>query len=68
MSLRHEIAIEVVRHLGCHTFEREFVSQSTQGDQMARRLEAFPASASTRYPWAEWPDGSPWELVRGEDS
>lgn len=34
---------------------------------MARRLEAFPASASARYPWDQWLDGSPWELVRGED-
>jgi hypothetical protein len=34
---------------------------------MARRLESFPASATSRYPWDEWLDGSPWELVRGDD-
>lgn len=34
---------------------------------MARRLEAFPASTSARYPWDEWLDGSAWELVRGDD-
>ena len=35
---------------------------------MARRLDNFPARPSTaRYPWDEWLDGSPWELVRGDD-
>jgi hypothetical protein len=34
---------------------------------MARRLDAFPAPASARYPWDEWLDGSAWELVRGDD-
>jgi hypothetical protein len=34
---------------------------------MPRRLDAFPASASSRYPWDEYLDGSVWELTRGED-
>jgi hypothetical protein len=34
---------------------------------MARKLEAFPAAAGSRYPWDEWLDGNVWELVRGED-
>jgi hypothetical protein len=35
---------------------------------MARKLEDFPSRPSTaRYPWDEWLDGSPWELVRGDD-
>jgi hypothetical protein len=32
-----------------------------------RRLDRFPAPATSRYPWDELLDGSPWELVRGED-
>jgi hypothetical protein len=37
---------------------------------MARRLEQFPDSAPNtrrRYPWAEWTDGSAWEIRRDED-
>ena len=35
---------------------------------MARRLDTFPrAQGHAKYPWDEWMDGSPWELVRGED-
>lgn len=35
---------------------------------MARRLDTFPrAKGQAKYPWDEWMDGSPWELVRGED-
>jgi hypothetical protein len=34
---------------------------------MPRRLDAFPPSASSRYPWDEYLDGSVWELTRGED-
>lgn len=34
---------------------------------MARKLESFPVSATSLYPWDEWLDGSPWELVHGED-
>ena len=34
---------------------------------MARKLEAFPAAKGSRYPWAEWLDGSVWELVQGDD-
>jgi hypothetical protein len=34
---------------------------------MARRLDSFPATTGARYPWDEWLDGSPWELVPGED-
>lgn len=32
-----------------------------------QRLEQFPPAASSRYPWSEILDGSPWELVQGED-
>jgi hypothetical protein len=34
---------------------------------MARKLERFPAAATSRYPWDDLLDGSPWELVQGED-
>src|SRR3954447_2889238 len=37
---------------------------------MAKRLESFPGdvpSGARRYPWAEWTDGSVWEIRRGED-
>jgi hypothetical protein len=34
---------------------------------MARRLDSFPAQTGSRYPWDEWLDGNPWELVPGED-
>jgi hypothetical protein len=34
---------------------------------MARKLEHFPAAAAQRYPWRDWLDGDPWELVRGND-
>jgi hypothetical protein len=37
---------------------------------MGRRLDEFPgdaAPAPRRYPWAEWTDGSVWEIRRGED-
>lgn len=37
---------------------------------MARRLEEFPTiidRGDGKYPWSEWTDGSPWELVQGED-
>ena len=34
---------------------------------MPRKLEAFPPSASSVYPWAQLLDGGPWELVAGED-
>lgn len=38
---------------------------------MARIIEALPprtvAGRSSKYPWAEWLDGSPRELVNGED-
>jgi hypothetical protein len=37
---------------------------------MARRLDSFPerkADGPRRYPWAEWTDGSVWEIRRGED-
>jgi hypothetical protein len=33
---------------------------------MARRLDSFPTTGS-RYPWDEWLDGNPWELIPGED-
>jgi hypothetical protein len=32
-----------------------------------RRLERFPAAASSRYPWDQLVDGDPWELIWGED-
>jgi hypothetical protein len=34
---------------------------------MPRKLEQFPAAATSRYPWDDLLDGSPWELVSGED-
>lgn len=34
---------------------------------MPRKLERFPAPATSRYPWDELLDGEPWELVSGED-
>ena len=38
---------------------------------MAKRLDKFPAGLKperpTMYPWAEWLDGSVWELHQGED-
>jgi hypothetical protein len=34
---------------------------------MPRKLEAFPAAASSRYPWDQLLDGDPWELTAGED-
>jgi hypothetical protein len=34
---------------------------------MPRKLERFPAAASSRYPWDELLDGDPWELLGGED-
>jgi hypothetical protein len=32
-----------------------------------RRLDRFPALATSVYPWDELLDGSPWELLAGED-
>jgi hypothetical protein len=34
---------------------------------MARRLDSFPTQHGSRYPWDEWLDGNPWELIPGED-
>src|SRR3954452_6229713 len=37
---------------------------------MGKRLNQFPEEAGDgqrRYPWAEWTDGSVWEIRRGED-
>lgn len=38
---------------------------------MARKLDKFPSGLKperpTMYPWAEWLDGSVWELHHGED-
>jgi hypothetical protein len=34
---------------------------------MPRKLEQFPAAATARRPWDQPLDGSPWELVSGED-
>jgi hypothetical protein len=34
---------------------------------MPRKLEQFPSSTTGRYPWEQLLDGSPWELVQGED-
>jgi hypothetical protein len=37
---------------------------------MAHRLTSFDESSQGRtrkYPWAEWADGKPWEIRRGED-
>jgi hypothetical protein len=34
---------------------------------MAERLDSFPASQQSRYPWDEWLDGSPWRLMKGQD-
>lgn len=37
---------------------------------MARRLASFGEPGhghARRYPWAEWADGTPWEIRRGED-
>jgi hypothetical protein len=34
---------------------------------MPRKLERFPAAATSRYPWDQLLDGDPWELVVGED-
>jgi hypothetical protein len=37
---------------------------------MAKRLDAFPEDQMPdrrRYPWAQWTDGSVWEIRRGED-
>src|SRR6201999_1284584 len=37
---------------------------------MAKRLCEFPGGggpASRRYPWAEWADGSVWQIERGVD-
>lgn len=37
---------------------------------MAKRLEAFPDGdfrPMRRYPWAEWTDGSVWEIRKGDD-
>jgi len=32
-----------------------------------RRLDRFPAAASSRYPWDEILNGDAWELLAGED-
>jgi hypothetical protein len=35
---------------------------------MARPLKEFPkATRRSKYPWAEWLNGKPWMLRRGED-
>lgn len=38
---------------------------------MAKRLDRFPDERTPgslrRYPWAEWADGSAWEIRKGED-
>jgi hypothetical protein len=35
---------------------------------MARKLETFPAVASTsKYAWDQLLDGQPWECIQGED-
>jgi hypothetical protein len=35
---------------------------------MARKLDQWPAPAATsRYPWDQFLDGDPWELLQGED-
>lgn len=38
---------------------------------MAKRLDRFPGDRAPgslrRYPWAEWADGSAWEICQGED-
>ena len=36
---------------------------------MARRLTQYPERIVERstYPWAEWADGSAWQIERGED-
>jgi hypothetical protein len=34
---------------------------------MPRKLDRFPAAATSRYPWDELLNGDPWELVSGED-
>ena len=38
---------------------------------MAKKLKTLPVSLSRckgpLYPWNEWLDGSPWELVKGKD-
>ena len=34
---------------------------------MARKLDHFPLSSASRYPWDEYLDGAIWELTRGED-
>lgn len=34
---------------------------------MSRVIEAFPCPPWQRYPWAEWLDGQPRELVQGVD-
>ena len=34
---------------------------------MPRKLERFPAAASSRYPWDELLNGDPWELTSGDD-
>jgi hypothetical protein len=37
---------------------------------VARRLETFPEGEpqpTRRYPWAEWTDGSAWEIRKGDD-
>jgi hypothetical protein len=50
------------------TFQRKIVSLRKEARKMARQLEAFPERPSTaRYPWDQWLDGHPWELIRGED-
>jgi hypothetical protein len=34
---------------------------------MSRKLERFPAAATSRYPWDDLLNGEVWELVSGED-
>lgn len=37
---------------------------------MARRLERLPrppGGRQTKYPWDLWLDGTPWQLLHGED-
>lgn len=34
---------------------------------MAQKIDKWPESVSTGYPWDEWLDGSIWKLKAGED-
>lgn len=34
---------------------------------MAERVNSFPPSKQTSYPWSDWFDGSIWKLTQGED-